>query len=610
MAENKKFQWDAVYDVAVLGFGGAGATAARFAADNGAKVLLVDSAPEGHEGGNTRYSGQMVGAGTNYDALKNYHEHLAAPLTPDKEAFDAFVEGMANMGDYFRKYLDVEPVSMKKLLANTPSTAYVTEYPELPDADSYDDYLVHEGIDDAALWKILRQKVLDRSDKITVWYASPAKHLIQDGQTKTIIGVQIERDHVLRNIKVNNGVVLAVGGFENNKEMIQTFLQSPYLSPIGTLYNKGDGIKMLEEVNAQLWNMRSFESLGQFHGLSLRQKEGLRSTYALNVFWQESSNGSVIVVGDDGTRYFNEAEMNRHGHIYNHGNWVVPLNQNQPYMIFDQTKYDELKNEPDDGLKVPGYLEKAIKANSIEELAEKIGKDTEALTNTITEFNFMAQQGKDYAFHRDPKTLRAFSADGPYYAIALRQNMLNTQGGGRRDAHAQVLDPDGKPIPHLYEAGELGAPFVNKYTTGGNVADCLISGKIAGKNAAVVKQELSVSGGINLNEISVNKDFDASSDEDKNGYTTGENQYLGFSNKGMGDGVVVRTTVDPDGKIRNVEILKQTESDDYGLKAVKELPKKMIEANTFDVDAVSGASQTSKAIKEAVKDSLSKVNKH
>lgn len=48
--------WDAEYDVVVLGFGGAGATAARFAADEGAKVLLVDAAPEGNEGGNTRYS--------------------------------------------------------------------------------------------------------------------------------------------------------------------------------------------------------------------------------------------------------------------------------------------------------------------------------------------------------------------------------------------------------------------------------------------------------------------------------------------------------------------------------------------------------------------------
>ena len=609
MNNEHSFKWDAVYDVIVLGFGGAGATAARFAADSGAKVLLVDSAPEGHEGGNTRYAGQMVGAGTDYEALKKYHENLAAPLQPDKEPFHNLIEGMANMSDYFEKYLGVKPVSMKKLLAGTPSTKYVTEYPELPCADSYDDYLVHNGTSDAALWKLLRQKVLDRSEKITVWYSSPAKHLIQDGGSRIVLGAQIERDHVLRNIKANNGVVLAVGGFENNKEMIQTFLQSSYLSPIGSLYNKGDGIKMLEEVNAQLWNMRSFESLGQFHGLSPRQKEGIRSTYALNVFWSEIAKGSAIVVGEDGSRYFNEAELNRHGHIYNHGDWVVPLNQNHPYMIFDQEKYEELLNEPDDGLKVPHFLDNIIKADSIADLASAIGKDPEVLSQTISEFNFMAQQGKDYAYHRDPATLRAFSQNGPFYAIALRQNMLNTQGGGRRDGHAQVLDPNGTPIPHLFEAGELGSPFVNKYTTGGNIADCLISGKIAGENAAVAKQDMSRIGTADLNSAPINDNFVASSDEGDQKFKVGPNQYLGYSNQGMGDGVVVRTTLDESGKIADVEILKQTESDDYGSKAVKELPQKMVEQNTYDVDAVSGASETSRAIKEAVKDSLSKAKK-
>lgn len=53
-------QWNAQYDVVVVGFGGAGATAARFAADAGAYVLLVDTAPLGREGGNTRYASQHV----------------------------------------------------------------------------------------------------------------------------------------------------------------------------------------------------------------------------------------------------------------------------------------------------------------------------------------------------------------------------------------------------------------------------------------------------------------------------------------------------------------------------------------------------------------------
>ncbi len=48
--------WDAKYDVIVIGFGGAGATAARYAAKQDNRVLLIDAAPEGSEGGNTRFA--------------------------------------------------------------------------------------------------------------------------------------------------------------------------------------------------------------------------------------------------------------------------------------------------------------------------------------------------------------------------------------------------------------------------------------------------------------------------------------------------------------------------------------------------------------------------
>ena len=50
--------FDETYDVVVIGYGAAGGTAAFYAAKNGAKVLLVDSAPEGEEGGNSRFCGQ------------------------------------------------------------------------------------------------------------------------------------------------------------------------------------------------------------------------------------------------------------------------------------------------------------------------------------------------------------------------------------------------------------------------------------------------------------------------------------------------------------------------------------------------------------------------
>ena len=176
--------WDYQYDTVVIGFGGAGATAARFAADAKAKVLLADAAPNGHEGGNTRYSAQLLGTVDSFDEGKKYYQNLTAPMQLDEEMVDTFVEGMANMRDYVQKYLDVDPVSVKNDFtpADTPISldSAVHEFPEYAGVESYDFTTVHHGIFDAALWKILRQKVIDRQQQIDVWLSSPAQHLIQD----------------------------------------------------------------------------------------------------------------------------------------------------------------------------------------------------------------------------------------------------------------------------------------------------------------------------------------------------------------------------------------------------------------------------------------------
>jgi hypothetical protein len=68
--------WDAEYDVVVIGFGGAGGTAAITAADAGARVLLLEKAPYGEEGGNTKYSGQMMLSPNNREKAITYMKQL------------------------------------------------------------------------------------------------------------------------------------------------------------------------------------------------------------------------------------------------------------------------------------------------------------------------------------------------------------------------------------------------------------------------------------------------------------------------------------------------------------------------------------------------------
>ncbi len=165
-----KVNFQAKYDVIVLGFGGAGATAARFASDHDQKVLLVDSAPYGHEGGNTRYCGQLIGTSDDYDKTLEYYHNLTYPMNLPEDMAETYVKGMANMRSYLKEYLGIEPISVKhdKLDVNRisfPLKESLSEFPEYPGSDSMDFSLVHQGIFDGALWRILRQKILDRKNK-------------------------------------------------------------------------------------------------------------------------------------------------------------------------------------------------------------------------------------------------------------------------------------------------------------------------------------------------------------------------------------------------------------------------------------------------------------
>lgn len=598
MLENQVKQWDAQYDVVVLGFGGAGATAARFAADRGAKVLLVDSAPEGHEGGNTRYCGQLIMAGSKPAEIKEYYLALNGPMNFEPEITDVYTENLAQMREYVKKYLGVEPVSVRKLIEKDPQQAMILgpmtpEYPELPGADDFDFLLLTEQFGDGALWKNLRQQVVERAAQIDVWFNAPAEHLILANDGRQVTGAQIKRAGQVLNIKAQNGVVLTLGGFENNPDKMQNYVGEPAIGPIGSLYNQGKGIDLAIEAGADLWHMPVISGLATL----LRAKEGQRPNLMMG---PALSNGSIFRVGDDGSRYQNENAPQRHGYLANHGLWRTPLTQAKPWLIFDQAKHEELAGNQ----MYQPVLATEIKAATIEELAKLIDVPAKNLVGAVEKFNAGCQK-EDDEFNRAPETMREF-VQGPYYAVPLGNYLLNTQGGPRRNARAEVLDVEQQPIQGLYAAGELGSIWGGQYQGGGDIADCLIFGKIAGENAATEKNYPTSE----MTDKLAVKDTKFASDlqQAKKQYTVGQNQYIGYSNAGMGDEMIVRVTVASEDKsLRRVEILQQSETDGIGDLALKRLSQEMVAQNTADISAVSGASDSSQAIKEAVKDALAQI---
>lgn len=83
------------------------------------------------------------------------------------------------------------------------------------------------------------------------------------------------------------------------------------------------------------------------------------------------------------------------------------------------------------------------------------------------------------------------------------------------------------------------------------------------------------------------------------------NQYLGNGFSAWGGDLQVLLTYD-DGKIKDLEVIKENETPGFGDWALDEMPDRIIAANSADVDAVTGATDTSRAIKDATKDALKK----
>ena len=177
----------------------------------------------------------------------------------------------------------------------------------------------------------------------------------------------------------------------------------------------------------------------------------------------------------------------------------------------------------------------------------------------------------------------------------MNHDVLNTQGGPKRNAQAEVLAADGTAIPHLYSAGELGGINANMYQAGGNLAECLIFGKIAGENAATSKTTSEVSLQAALPKYGRN---DIAENDDLASIELGQDQYLGQSNEYWWPSSCSDDF--KDGNINNIELCVSMKwrysllSDDTITRTIG-YKQRMCR---------SGASSSNRAIKNAVKDAL------
>jgi len=476
--------WEMEADVVVVGFGAAGMAAAVTAHELDADVLMLEKAPEGKEGGNTRVAGQGYLNASSPDKAAAYLTALCGPYTVPEKMIRVWAEEVCRNNVWLAS-LGCDPQEHQ----HPPEGI---EFPDLPGSDCVHKF--HDGptYGYSLTWKRFESLVKERP--IRVCYETPGKELIQDGETREILGIRAMQDGKTINVKARKAVVLTCGGFENNQEMIRNYLAGmPYCYTSGSPYNEGDGITMAMAVGADLWHMNNFA--GPSMALKVPEFPTTFSMQALH--FSKVMAGGMIVVGPDAKRFTDEKFKTRHGKIPMNGKWR-PLSTPCPmFMVFDQAMFEAgplYDKNPSHGWTqvveryewsednsaelAKGWIKSA---GTVADLARGIGLDPDALTGTVKRWNADAETHEDHDFGRT--LMLAPLQKAPFYAVELSPSMLNTQGGPRRNEDARILRPDGTPIPRLYSAGELGSIYSYLYQGTGNIGECLAFGRISGRNA-------------------------------------------------------------------------------------------------------------------------------
>ena len=494
-------KWDREADVVIVGYGGAGACAAIEAHDAGAKVLILEKLKE--SGGNTGVSGGGV-------------------LSPDSaEAAYTYITGLYEFShsdmdkDLVRLYADESVKNIewvKSLKPGTESLIYGgAGYPKVPGAKSMKKHQIvgeGKGLQGSSknLWNVFTYAVEEKR-KITVLMETPAQELVMNANGE-IVGVIASEKGKKIAVRAKRAVIMTLGGYEFNAQALQNSVKGYPIYALGSPGNTGDGIPMAQKVGAGLWHMN-----GTSCPLGIKTKEFEAAFPAV------IGTPRHIMVDKHGSRFVNEKAVELHAgllavdHFDTH---ALEYPRIPSYIIFDETAR---KSGPITVLAGMGHagrrykwsadnskeIEKGwiLKGNTLAELAGKIKTmDKDTLEKTVARWNEDVAKGGDTLFHRpirsgDPSSpaykelaTALWSAPidtPPFYAVELHPALLNTQGGPKRNTRSQMLDAFGKPIPRLYCAGEFGSMWGIIYQGAGNIGECVVFGRIAGKNAAAEK---------------------------------------------------------------------------------------------------------------------------
>jgi tricarballylate dehydrogenase len=484
-------------DVIVVGAGNAAFCAALAAQEQGAKVLMLEAAPEEESGGNSRFTAGSIRVVYNgVDDIKS----LVPDLTPaDIETTDF---GTYNAEQFFDDMARVtqhraDPDLVELLVTRSFSTLnwlrekgirfipiYGRQAFKIDGKFKFWGGLTVESVGGGpGLVAMLTAAALRRG--ISIRYRTRALDLLYDGNR--VEGVRVREDGTLREVRAH-AVVLACGGFEANPEWRTRYLGPGWdLAKVrGSRFNTGDGIRMALEIGAS--------PCGNWSGCHAVQWERNAPEFgdlAVGDQFQKHSYPFGILVNAAGKRFVDEGADFRNYTYAKYGRAVLEQPGQFAWQVFDQKVKHLLRDE----YRIRQMTK--VAANTLDDLAQKLdGVNLAEFLKTVTEWNAAVRTAIPFNPNvKDGRCTQGLALNKsnwantidtpPFEGYAVTCGITFTFGGLRINTGGEVLNTDGRSIRGLYAAGELvGGLFYFNYPGGTGLMSGAVFGKIAGASAA------------------------------------------------------------------------------------------------------------------------------
>ena len=459
-------------DVAVIGAGASGLCAALTLSFGGVSVVIFEQEPE--PGGMTNYAEGMFAVGSRLQKKKK------VGLTVE-EAFNTHMEETHWLANprLVRTFMDKTADTIDWLESlGTQFSGLFTISPLTP-------RVWHQlvGFGKEGLIAPLYQKAQSEKN-IQVHFETEVKGLMTENGS--VVGlVAQDKDGEVR-VKAK-AVVIAAGGYQDNKEWVDKYCKSGFTQPVVPGKHVGSGIQMAWDAGAEPYDMGVMQTIVLVPGEDL-------SSQLLVAGYQPG-----LWVNKLGERFCNESIC-----------WKFPMAGNalarQPgaaaWCIFDDDArtrmkdngvqyvlgefYDILKNLPDlDDELARGMSEgKVVRGGSLEELAAQMDVDAATLRETVDEYNQACAGNYDPIFGKDRVYLQGIKTP-TFWAVKLGLSCFMTNGGIRINHKTEVLREDRTVISGLYaigcSAGGIVGDTYEVSTTGGSLSFAVNTGRIAGE---------------------------------------------------------------------------------------------------------------------------------